>query len=103
MFLPHANPRRYLSYLLQHKAPETPQANNGEVKEHRDHLRSLQNSIFSIGDLFKDVGRDGSKSVRFPEKLLKVLELRMQNIAMGKDPMYARLHFSLNLTLYRQI
>jgi hypothetical protein len=61
---------------------------NGENKEHKDHLRTIQNSIFSIGDLFKDVGRDGPKSVKFPEKLLKVLEAKMQNIAMGKDPAY---------------
>ncbi|KAG1807094.1 uncharacterized protein BJ212DRAFT_1449371 [Suillus subaureus] len=33
--------------------------------------------------------RDGSKSVKFPEKLLKVLEQRLQNIAMGKDAAYS--------------
>ncbi|KAF8578886.1 hypothetical protein K439DRAFT_1360906 [Ramaria rubella] len=62
---------------------------NGEPKDHRDHLRTIQNSIFSIGDLFKDVGRDGPKSVKFPEKLVKVLEAKMQNIAMGKDPAFS--------------
>ena len=45
---------------------------------------AISSSIFSIGDLFKDV-RDGPTSVKFPEKLLKVLEQRLQNIAMGKD------------------
>jgi len=35
--------------------------------------------------LFKD-SRDGPKTVKFPEKLLKVLDAKMQNIAMGKDP-----------------
>jgi hypothetical protein len=40
----------------------------------------------SIGDVFRDVtARDGSKNVKFPEKLLKVLENRLENIAMGKD------------------
>jgi hypothetical protein len=73
---------------MQPKPAESPQNVNGEAKEHRDHLRTIQNSIFSIGDLFKDVGRDGPKSVKFPEKLLKVLEGKMQNIAMGKDPAY---------------
>ncbi|KAJ7812022.1 hypothetical protein B0H14DRAFT_3090547 [Mycena olivaceomarginata] len=33
--------------------------------------------------------RDGPKSVKFPEKLLKVLEQKLQNIAMGKDPAYS--------------
>ena len=73
---------------MQPKPVESLQVVNGENKEHRDHLRTIQNSIFSIGDLFKDVGRDGPKSVKFPEKLLKVLEAKMQNIAMGKDPSY---------------
>jgi hypothetical protein len=34
--------------------------------------------------MFKDI-RDGPKSVKFPEKLLKVLEQKLQDIAMGKD------------------
>jgi hypothetical protein len=45
-------------------------------------------SIVAIGDLFKDI-RDGSKSVKFPEKLLKVLEQKLQDIAMGKDAGYS--------------
>ncbi|KAF8124264.1 hypothetical protein K438DRAFT_1649950 [Mycena galopus ATCC 62051] len=52
------------------------------------HSRLSALSNFSIGDLFKDV-RDGPKSVKFPEKLLKVLEQKLQNIAMGKDPAYS--------------
>ncbi len=73
---------------MQPKPTEPLQNTNGENKEHRDHLRAIQNSIFSIGDLFKDVGREGPKSVKFPEKMLKVLEMKMQNIAMGKDAAY---------------
>lgn len=43
----------------------------------------------SIGDVFRDVtARDGSKNVKFPEKLVKVLEQRLENIAMGKDSAY---------------
>ncbi|KAH9943788.1 hypothetical protein B0H21DRAFT_478963 [Amylocystis lapponica] len=49
---------------------------------------ALSNSIFSIGDLFKDT-RDGAKSVRFPNDLLKVLEQKLQDIAMGKDAAYS--------------
>lgn len=55
------------------------------AKEHHSRLSGLSNSIYSIGDMFKDVGRDGPRSVKFPEKLLKVLDAKMQNIAMGKD------------------
>lgn len=46
---------------------------------------ALSNSIFSIGDLF----RDGQKGVRFPKDLIKVLEQKLQDIAMGRDPAYA--------------
>ena len=48
---------------------------------------AISNSILSICDLFKDVG-SGPKSVKFPEKLLKVLEQRLQSISMGKDATY---------------
>ena len=73
---------------MQPKPTESPQNSNGENKEHRDHLRAIQNSIFSIGDLFKDVRQEGPKSIKFPEKMLKVLEMKVQNIAMGKDAVY---------------
>lgn len=59
-----------------------------DVRE-RDHATrisdAISNSILSIGDLFKDV-REGPKSVKFPEKLLKVLETKLMNISMGRDP-----------------
>lgn len=56
-------------------------------REHGSRISgAISNSITSIGDVFRDVtARDGSKSVKFPEKLLKVLENRLENIAMGKD------------------
>lgn len=52
-------------------------------REHSSRLSALSN--FSLGDMFDSI-RDGSKSVKFPEKLLKVLEQKLQAIAMGKDP-----------------
>ena len=78
-----------LSYLIQPKPLKTV-TSGAEVqeKEHTGRFSgAISNSIVSIGDLFKDI-RDGpgSKSVKFPEKLLKVLEQKLQNIAMGKDP-----------------
>jgi hypothetical protein len=56
-------------------------------REHSSRISgAISNSITSIGDVFRDVtARDGSKSVKFPEKLIKVLENRLENIAMGKD------------------
>ncbi|KAJ7756230.1 hypothetical protein B0H16DRAFT_1539076 [Mycena metata] len=81
----------FLSYLMMPKPTETvtttaAAASDIRDQEHRSRLSALSN--FSIGDLFKDV-RDGPKSVKFPEKLLKVLEQKLQNIAMGKDPAYS--------------
>ncbi|KAG5337071.1 hypothetical protein C0989_010912 [Termitomyces sp. Mn162] len=75
-----------LGYLLLPKTVDTtPKISTTEVRdrEHSSRLSALSN--FSISDMFRDV-RDGSKSVKFPEKLLKVLELKLQNISMGKDP-----------------
>lgn len=48
---------------------------------------AISGSIVSIGDVFKDY-RDGTKAVRFPKDLVKVLEQKLQDIAMGKDPAY---------------
>ena len=67
-------------------APEGKDKDREREREHSLRLSALSN--FSISDLFKDV-RDGPKSVKFPEKMLKVLENKLQNIAMGKDPGYA--------------
>ena len=55
------------------KVAESPKTQHvsTESREHSSRLSALSN--FSIGDMFRDV-RDGSKSVKFPEKLLKVLE-----------------------------
>ncbi|KAI0078393.1 hypothetical protein K474DRAFT_1744807 [Panus rudis PR-1116 ss-1] len=75
-----------LSYKIQPKAVDTP-SNEAESKE-RDYSARIQgaisNSIFSLGDLFS-----GSKGVRFPKDLLKTLEQKLQDIAMGKDPAYS--------------
>lgn len=78
-----------LGYLLLPKVTEpAPKAISNDVRE-REHISRLSAlSNFSIGDMFRDV-RDGSKSVKFPEKLMKVLEQRLQNIAMGKDAAYS--------------
>jgi hypothetical protein len=78
----------YLSYLMMPKPTVetvTTTATTTDLRDRETHSRLSALSNFSIGDLFKDV-RDGPKSVKFPEKLLKVLEQKLQNIAMGKDP-----------------
>ncbi|KAG5652063.1 hypothetical protein H0H81_006460 [Sphagnurus paluster] len=73
-----------LSYLLTPRQVGSPKvaAVEAREREHSSRLSALSN--FSISDMFRDV-RDGPKSVKFPEKLLKVLEQKLQDIAMGKD------------------
>jgi hypothetical protein len=74
---------------MQAKATDPNASSNLDSRESKDYSTRITNavssSIFSIGDLLKDVGRDGPKSVKFPEKLIKVLELKLQSIAMGKE------------------
>ncbi|PPQ80348.1 hypothetical protein CVT25_003631 [Psilocybe cyanescens] len=77
-----------LAYLMVPKINESPKvANVADVRdrEHSSRLSALSN--FSIGDMFRDIG--GSKSVKFPEKMLKVLEQKLQDIAMGKAAAYS--------------
>lgn len=89
---------RLLTYIIQPKTVETPSTSAATEARDKDHVSRfsgarIQNSIVSIGDLFKDMSYGpGSKSVKFPDKLLKVLEQRLQNIAMAKDPACVRLH-----------
>ena len=52
-------------------------------------------SSLSIGDLFKDQ-REGQKSAKFPRDLLKVLENKLQLIAMGKDPACVMTHVTIS-------
>jgi hypothetical protein len=74
---------RVLSYVILPKVVEITQA---AVVRERENYSRIQGAIFSIGDLVKyTITRDGSKVVKFPEKLLKILEQRSQDIAVGKD------------------
>ena len=90
-------PYRYLGYLIQPKALVArydPQAETREREREQPRISSLSSSIYSIGDLFKDL-REGPKSVRFPKDLVKVLEHKLQLIAMGKDPACVMAYSSL--------
>jgi hypothetical protein len=79
---------RLINHVLTHKVTEASPISEVKEKEYHSRLQgAISSSILSIGDLFKDL-RDGSKSVKFPERLLKVLEQKLQDIAMGKDPVY---------------
>ncbi|KAF9562889.1 cytoplasm protein [Agrocybe pediades] len=79
-----------LTYLVTPKVTESPKTStipdNARDREHSSRLSALSN--FSIGDMFRDI-KDGSKSVKFPEKMLKVLEQKLQDIAMGKEAAYS--------------
>lgn len=74
---------------MQPKTIEQPTVHHEAPRESRDYSSRLSGaisgSIVSLGDVFKDY-RDGTKAVRFPKDLLKVLEQKLQDIAMGKDP-----------------
>ena len=59
--------------------PKIIDSHKADTREPSSRLAALSN--FSLGDMF----RDGSKSTKFPEKLLKVLEQKLQDIAMGRD------------------
>ena len=68
---------------MQPKPTETAQPEPERDRDYSSRLHgAISSSIFSIGDLF----RDGQKGVRFPKDLIKVLEQKLQDIAMGKDP-----------------
>lgn len=81
--------RSVLSHITSPKAVEAQQAHIHEARErereHSSRLSALSN--FSLGDMFDSI-RDGSKSVKFPEKLLKVLDQRLEKIGMNQDPGY---------------
>ncbi|PPR02282.1 hypothetical protein CVT24_011620 [Panaeolus cyanescens] len=89
-FIELQSPRRLLNYLLLPKVVEQTQSHKRDVeareREQSSRLSALSN--FSIGDMFRDI-KDGSKSVKFPEKMLKVLEQKLQDIALGKIPAYS--------------
>ncbi len=105
--------RRYLSYLVLPKPTNLASSSNGDTprekekekekeREHSSRISgAISHSITSIGDVFRDVtARDGSKNVKFPEKLIKVLEQRLENIAMGKDPTYVPPPFRATLARF---
>ncbi|KXN90433.1 hypothetical protein AN958_04302 [Leucoagaricus sp. SymC.cos] len=63
-------------------------AHGKRLSKHRVTDEELFDYVLRVADMFDSI-RDGSKSVKFPEKLLKVLEQKLQAIAMGKDPGYS--------------
>ncbi|KAH9477087.1 hypothetical protein JR316_0011003 [Psilocybe cubensis] len=67
------------------ESPKNSTTNDARDREHSSRLSALSN--FSIGDMFRDIG--SSKSVKFPEKMLKILEQKLQDIAMGKLAAYS--------------
>jgi hypothetical protein len=79
---------RILAHLMQVKPAEPAALVEAREKDYASRLSGALstsvNSVISIGDLFKDLGSRGS--VKFPEKMVKVLEQKLQSIAMGKDP-----------------
>jgi len=98
----HSIHNRYLGYLIQPKTLAARYDPHAEVRERererereQPRISSLSSSIYSIGDLFKDL-REGPKSAKFPKDLVKVLEHKLQLIAMGKDPACVMTYSSLS-------
>jgi len=91
-------PPSYLTYLLTPKPSEYPITSSVISRDSRDRdSKDVSTKIHaytsSIADSFTDLlsdfaGRDGGKVVRFPERLIKVLEGKLQDIFMAKDPLY---------------
>jgi hypothetical protein len=81
---------RYLAHLMTIKPAEPAAVVEARERDYAARLSGAlsnsMNSVISIGDLFKDLG--SRSSVKFPEKMVKVLEQKLQSIAMGKDAAY---------------
>jgi hypothetical protein len=60
---------------------------------------AVSNSFLSIGDVLRDAGGGTPKSVKFPEKLLKVLEAKLEAIAMKTDRKYVLLSRTLPFSI----
>ena len=78
---------RYLHDLLEAKArlpkdpgPSSPARGTTETS-------TPSSKQFDVGAL---IGRDASKSPKFPEKMVKVLDEKLQRIAMAREPKYVK-------------
>lgn len=86
-----------LQVLLEHRARQPLEILRTEVNHASSSTpsstpsrRSYQDShTFSFFDLSSLVGRDSSKSPKYPEKLLKVMDNTLQRIAMGQEAKYS--------------
>lgn len=89
-------PCSYLTYLLTPKPSESPTTSTVVSRDSRDRdpkdvSTKISAYTSSLYDSFTEVlsdfaGRDGGKTVKFPERLIKVLEGKLQDIFMAKDP-----------------
>ncbi|TIB94728.1 hypothetical protein E3Q19_00111 [Wallemia mellicola] len=87
----------YLSYLTRPKIATsfTP----GHKSTPSKHLATSITNI-SISDVLKDsLGRD-AKGVKFPEKFVKALEKKCEQVAMGRDPQYTDRDFRAIVGVY---
>jgi hypothetical protein len=88
---------RCLQVLLEQRAnlpkeappPPPPVASSSTASSSTPNRRSQHEGSSGGGhfsfDLGSLIGRDSSKSPKFPEKMLKVLDGNLQRIAMGQD------------------
>lgn len=76
----------YLSHLTSPKPAQQPVFTSGHKATSSKHLASSISNI-SISDLLKDSLSRDSKGVKFPEKFVKALEKKCEQVAMGRDPL----------------
>ncbi|TXT13456.1 hypothetical protein VHUM_00823 [Vanrija humicola] len=86
------NSRRALAAAATPEPSAAPTATGG----HRPH-DSVASFTLDFGSL---IGRDASKSPRYPEKFIKVLDGSLQKIAMGLDPKYSDQRFRRSVATF---
>jgi hypothetical protein len=70
----------------QEVAVSTPQKLQHRESFHAARISgAISNSLYSVADLFRDTGKDGGRSVKFPDKLFKALDTKLQAIVMKRD------------------
>lgn len=82
----------YLSYLITPRtviknAEGETKASSGPSKAPAPTRSTFQSTIASLSEVLKDSSKDRS-STRFPKDFIKVFQTKLQDIAMGRDPIY---------------
>lgn len=81
--------RALTSSLLQEAIDKRLKQKTVLIQEAASAAQKAQESLASFSlDLGSLIGRDASKSPRYPEKYIKTLDSTLQKVAMGQDSKY---------------